>query len=122
VIEEFIRETEKENCHQKRLWVREWITKRESRGVSALLLKDLYLEDPKEFRLCLQLTPKKFESLLEMISPFIQKRNSFERCNTNTVETRNYAKLFSNREQLQNPPAHVPGLKTIKLKLHARKL
>jgi len=44
--------------------------------VSALLLKELYLEDPKEFRLCLQLTPQKFESLLETISPFIQKCNT----------------------------------------------
>jgi hypothetical protein len=51
VIEELIREIEKENCRQKRLWVREWISKRESRGVSALLLKELDLEDPKEFRL-----------------------------------------------------------------------
>lgn len=75
VIEELIREIEKENCRQKRLWVREWISKRESRGVSALLLKELYLEDPKEFRLCLRLTPQKFESLLEMISPFIHKCN-----------------------------------------------
>ena len=40
-----------------------------------LLLKELYLEDPKEFRLCLQLTLQKFESLLETISPFIQKCN-----------------------------------------------
>jgi hypothetical protein len=51
VIEELIRETEKENCRQNRLWVREWISKRGSGGVSALLLKELYLEDPKEFRL-----------------------------------------------------------------------
>ena len=28
VIEEVIREIEKENCRQKRLWVREWISKR----------------------------------------------------------------------------------------------
>ena len=76
VIEEVIREIEKENCRQKRLWVREWISKRESRGVSALRLKKLYLEDPKGFRLCLRLTPQKFESLLEMISPFIQKCNT----------------------------------------------
>jgi hypothetical protein len=49
VIEELIREVDKENCRQNRLWVREWISKRDSRGVSALLLKELYLEDPKEF-------------------------------------------------------------------------
>ena len=30
IVIEVIRETEKENCRQKRLWVREWISKRES--------------------------------------------------------------------------------------------
>ena len=44
--------------------------------MSALLLEELYLEDPKEFRLCFQLTPQKSESLLEMISPLIQKCNT----------------------------------------------
>jgi hypothetical protein len=78
MIEELIRDTEKENCRQNRLWVREWISKRGSRVVSALLLKELYLEGPKKFRLCLRLTSKKFESLLELISPFIHDFKPFQ--------------------------------------------
>jgi hypothetical protein len=87
VIEELIRETEKENCRQNRLWVREWISKSGSRGVSALLLKDLYLEHPNEFRSCLRLTPKKSESLLELIPLFIHDFKQFQRWSVHIFST-----------------------------------
>ena len=55
-----------------RLWVRKWIHRRESRGASVLLLKELPVEDPLEYRLCLRLTPESFETLLNLIAPVIQ--------------------------------------------------
>jgi len=41
-----------------RLWVRKWIRRRKTRGALALLLKELSVEDPQEYRLCLRLTPE----------------------------------------------------------------
>ena len=35
----------------RRLWVRKWIRRRETRGVSVLLLKEVPVEDPQEYRL-----------------------------------------------------------------------
>ena len=60
----------------RRLWVRKWIRRRETRGASALLLKELSVEDPQEYRLCLRLTPESFETLLNFIAPVIQRADT----------------------------------------------
>lgn len=64
---------------KKRIWTRKWISRRTTRGASAQLLKELREEDPEEYRLCLRLTPSKCESLLNKISPIIQKSDTLLR-------------------------------------------
>ena len=39
---------DEEQFRPRRLWVRKWIRRRETRGTSVLLLKDLSVEDPQE--------------------------------------------------------------------------
>jgi hypothetical protein len=44
---------EQEQNRKKRLWIRDWIGRRDSRGASALLLKELADEDVNEYKSCL---------------------------------------------------------------------
>ena len=67
---------DEEQFRLRRLWVRKWIRIRETRGASALLLKELSVKDPQEYRLCLRLTPESFETLLNLIAPVIQRTDT----------------------------------------------
>jgi hypothetical protein len=52
-----------EEIHKRRIWVRKWISDRYATGASALILKQLRLEDPSEYRLALRLTTENFDQL-----------------------------------------------------------
>jgi len=67
---------DEEQFRPRRLWVRKWTRRRETRGASALLLKELSVKDPQEYRLCLRLTPESFETLLNLIAPVIQRTDT----------------------------------------------
>ena len=56
--------------------MRKWIRRRETRGASALLLRELSVEDPQEYRLYLRLTPESFETLLNLIAHVIQRTDT----------------------------------------------
>ena len=56
--------------------MRKWIRRRETRGASVLLLRELSVEDPQEYRLYLRLTPESFETLLNLIAPVIQRTDT----------------------------------------------
>ena len=56
--------------------MRKWIRRRETREASVLLLKELPVEDPQEYRLCLRLTPESFETLLNLIAPVILRTDT----------------------------------------------
>ena len=76
VTEEINHLIDEEQFRPRRLWVRKWIRRRETRGASALLLKELSVQDPQEYRLCLRLTPGSFETLLNLIAPVIQRADT----------------------------------------------
>ena len=67
---------EKEQNRKKRLWVRDWTGRRDSRGASALLLKELADEDVNEYKMCLRMTTEKFDALLVMVAPKIERQNT----------------------------------------------
>lgn len=67
---------EKEKKRKKRLWIREWIRRRDQLGASSLLLKELADEDVKEYRMCIRMTPRQFDILLAMIASRIQKQDT----------------------------------------------
>lgn len=77
--EELSKMLKEENVTKKRLWVRKWISDRAITGGSTLLLKQLRLEDPSEYRLALRLTPDNFEELLSMIEGSIQRQDTLMR-------------------------------------------
>ena len=59
---------EEEQSRKKRLWVRDWIGRRDSRGASTHLLKEPAAEDVNEYKMCLQMIPEKFDTLLGMVA------------------------------------------------------
>lgn len=63
----------------KRLWTRKWISDRPITGASALLLKQLRLEDPSEYRLALRVTAENFDELLSLIQSSIQRQDTLMR-------------------------------------------
>ena len=70
---------EEEAGKEKRLWTRKWIGDRTSSGGSALLLKQLRLEDPLEYRMALRLTTDTFDELLALIASSIQRQDTVMR-------------------------------------------
>jgi hypothetical protein len=67
---------EEEQNRKKRLWVRDWIGRRDSRGASTVLLKEFAAEDVNEYKICLRMTPEKFDALLDMVAPKIERQNT----------------------------------------------
>jgi hypothetical protein len=49
--------------------------KRQPRAFT-LLLKELAAEDVNEYKICLQMTPEKFDALLDMVAPKIGRQNT----------------------------------------------
>ncbi|CAH2011644.1 unnamed protein product [Acanthoscelides obtectus] len=79
LLNEIVEVIKEETSKQKRIWVRDWIKRRDKLGASANILRELALEDPEEYRMCLRMTPESFETLLNYIKPHIQKMDTFMR-------------------------------------------
>jgi hypothetical protein len=69
---------EEEQNRKKGLWVRDWIGRRDSRGAytRTLLLKELAAEDVNGYKICLRMTPEKFDALPDMVAPKIARQNT----------------------------------------------
>lgn len=70
-VEEEINEIEK-----KKLWVRKWIHRRDDLGATNCLLKELALEDPKEYFDTLRMSEKCVNFLLTKMQSKIQRKNT----------------------------------------------
>lgn len=79
LLEEVTDVVEKELKKEKRIWVRNWIGERNEKGGSTMLLRQLKLEDPSEYRLALRMTAENFEELLSLISNNIQRSDTLFR-------------------------------------------
>ncbi|GBN56705.1 hypothetical protein AVEN_197768-1 [Araneus ventricosus] len=79
LAEEVIDAIDSEVNKPKRLWVRKWIKRSNQLGASNLLLRELAVEDPTEYRLFLRMTPEVFEELLIRVSPYIQRQDTLKR-------------------------------------------
>jgi len=53
---------EEEIARERKVWVRKWLA-RSTHGGSALLLKELYAEDPAEYGACLRMSPECFDMI-----------------------------------------------------------
>lgn len=59
-------------------WVREWM-KNKRLGASCTIFRELYRNDPQEYKAVMRLTPGQFQELLVMISPFITCKDTLMR-------------------------------------------
>jgi hypothetical protein len=72
-----------EIAREKKVWVRKWLA-RSTRGGSALLLKELFSEDPAEYRAFLRMSPECFDTTRSDKRCYTEKwfldegRNTFE--------------------------------------------
>lgn len=64
---------------KKRVWVRKWLSRRNERGASSVLLKELALEDVEEYRNCTRMTKQRFNQLLDKIKCTISKSDTVMR-------------------------------------------
>ncbi|CAK1591977.1 unnamed protein product [Parnassius mnemosyne] len=76
LLKEVTKALEEEKNRKKRIWTKDWILRRDERGASALLLKELAAEDVKEYRLTMRMTPEMFEDLLKKVDPKIKKQDT----------------------------------------------
>jgi hypothetical protein len=60
----------------KRLWVRSWIQRRDKQGATNSLLKEIALEDPKEYFGTMRMTEKCFDYLLMKLQSNIQREDT----------------------------------------------
>lgn len=69
-------EREQEDQNQppkkKRVWARDWVLRRDPQS---LIYAEFLEEDPKKFRQCFRMSLPMFERLLDMIYPFILKKD-----------------------------------------------
>lgn len=61
---------------RRRVWVRDWISRREDFGASSCLLHEMRLEDHDGYRNHLRMLPEKFDELLGKIENKITKNNT----------------------------------------------
>lgn len=64
---------------RRRWWVRSWVLRRQALGASNRLLRELAEEDPDAYLNHLRMNKEKFDELLTMVSPLIQKENTMMR-------------------------------------------
>lgn len=79
LIEDMKSDLEKKSNQKKRVWVRKWIARRQHFGASNILLKEIASEDPNSFKNHLRMSSELFETLLQYITPSIEKQNTLMR-------------------------------------------
>lgn len=76
LAEELAENMKRKKQKKKRIWVREWITRRTMQGASNNLLRELKLEDSRDYKNFLRLNEQQFEYLLEKVTPKISKQDT----------------------------------------------
>ena len=74
-----IKELEAKERRRRRWWVRPWIKERETRGASATLLTEWASSTPDDLKNHLRVNRDQFSSLLDRVTPKIQKQDTFLR-------------------------------------------
>ena len=64
---------------QRKVWVREWLTRRHEFGQYDSLLTELHKEDQRGYKNYLRITPDLFQEMVEKLTPRLQKQSTFMR-------------------------------------------
>lgn len=108
---ELIAMLEEKAGKKKRLWTRKYIGGRTSSGGSALLLKQLEVEDLLEFRLALLLTTDNFDELNSLIASYLQRQDVM-RGITNKKKAKSHIDIFSDWNVLSKSKSFLPCFQT----------
>lgn len=81
IVSAILEEVDEEICviNKKKLWVRKWIDRRDKLGATSCLLKELALEDPKEYFNSLRMSESCVNYLLMKIHSQIQRKDTLLR-------------------------------------------
>uniref|UniRef100_A0A1Y1MF54 Transposase Helix-turn-helix domain-containing protein n=1 Tax=Photinus pyralis TaxID=7054 RepID=A0A1Y1MF54_PHOPY len=64
---------------QRRWWVKPWVSRRTKLGASSTLLREWAKENPEVYRNHLRMTEEQFAYLLDKVTPFISKKDTWFR-------------------------------------------
>ena len=64
---------------QRKVWVREWLTRRHEFGQYDSLLTEMHKEDERGYKNFLRITPDLFQEIFEKLTPRLQKQCTFMR-------------------------------------------
>lgn len=77
ILSEWMSDSEEEEVpKRKRIWVKEWMKERETKSDTKLLLRDLELTSPQDYRNYLRMDAVVYQKLLELVTPLIIKQNT----------------------------------------------
>jgi hypothetical protein len=65
--------------NQRRVWVKDWVGRRETLGASSTLFHELSVEDLTEYKRQLRMSVEQFNELLKIIEPQVAKRDTIMR-------------------------------------------
>ena len=71
----------RERKHRKpaSCWVRSWLKRRETLGISTTLVRELEKEDTMEYNAMFRMDKEKFDYLLKLVSPRMEKQDTLWR-------------------------------------------
>lgn len=69
-------EEEISEMKEKKLWIRKWINRRDELGATNSLLKEIALEDPKEYFITLRMSESCLNFLLMKMQSHIQRKDT----------------------------------------------
>ena len=64
---------------QRKVWVREWLTRSHEFGQYDCLLTEMHKEDGRGYKNFLRITPDLFQEMVEKLTPRLQKQCTFMR-------------------------------------------
>jgi len=79
IRQELLNLIKEEKGKRKRIWIRKWMEKRSTHGVSNLLLNELVENNIAEFTNCMRMPPTMFHTLLDKVYSRIQKSDTILR-------------------------------------------
>ncbi len=70
----------------RKTWIKSWVSRRQTQGAFANIVRELDCEDPEKFRQFHRLDRASFEEVLTLVRPIIEKEDTQLRCSLKPVE------------------------------------
>ena len=70
----------------QKTWVKSWVSRHQTQGACANIVRKLNYEDPEKFRRYHRLDRTSFQEILALISPLIEKKGTQLGCSIKPIE------------------------------------